>query len=708
MASFSRITTRPLFLTPSAGMTSCVPLAGQLVRLLFGAYLIVVIVAHLAVIPDLFASALQPCEPGSCYGGQISAQTFQRLAENGISPETYALVSTALMLLIPIFAHLLATLVVIQRPTDWLPLFFVLTFAFCSTGASEVRYLVPARFPSLDPWIQYIDVPVFFGFVALALLFPDGRFVPRWSWILLIMPVFDLLTAYRPGWTETAPNWLAQIGIFWWDWSAFLLPVCLLYRWHVTTDALQLRQIKTLFLGQLPLMFANVFWAVVVYLQPGRIAQGGLEAMFVYLSWGLGVTFMLFALFVSVNLDDLFDLQVAFDRTLIYIFLTLMLLGSYLLLVGFISILLPRGNNAVPALLATAVVAIAFAPLRSGLQRWSHRFIFGERDEPYHFLRRFGSQIGQADSEEALTQSILASVQLGLRVPGVSLAIAGSPGLSGSIGKPIGANPEVATVQFGDQKIGALSVARRTPSESFSDQDRMLIHEIARQTGITVHSMLQSDALRQSREQIVNAREEERRRLRRDLHDGIGPSLAALTMQIEHARDLLEHEPARAGVLLDDATEQIRDSIGSIRTIVYDLRPPALDELGLVGAIKIYASRYDGALLIECALPVSLPQLPAALEVAAYRIVQEGLTNVSRHAGASHAWVRLWVGPGELLVVVQDNGMGFLHNSTSGVGLVSMRERTSELGGAFTIESSPHGVTLTAAFPLTRDNGHSQ
>ena len=420
----------------------------------------------------------------------------------------------------------------------------------------------------------------------------------------------------------------------------------------------------------------------------------------------VGVVSMLFALFVSVNLDDLFDLQIAFDRTLIYVVLSVLLFIGYLLTVGLISLVVPSDAGAVAVLIATALVAIAFAPLRSLLQRWGHRLFFGEREEPYRFLRRFGNQIEQADSEEALTQSILASVQMGLRVPGASLAIAGAPRLSGSIGKPIGASPEVASIRYGDQDLGTLSVARRSPGESFGDQDRLLIQEIARQTGITVHTLLQSEALRHSREQIVTAREEERRRLRRDLHDGIGPSLAALTMQIEHARDLLDREPQRAEALLEDAAAQIRDSIGSIRTIVYDLRPPALDELGLAGAIRSYASRFDGsAMHVVCDLPVAFPALPAAVEVAAYRIVQEGLTNISRHAAASEAWVRLAIEPGQLRVVIRDNGIGMAANARSGVGLVSMRERTNELGGSFLLESSDHGVTITCALPLPDSQG---
>ena len=248
-------------------------------RVLFAAYLIVVVIAHLAILADIYASQLTPCDPGSCFNGRINEHAFEQLAQRGVSAESYALVVTALVLLIPIFAHLLAAIVVIQRPTDWLPLFFVLTFAFCSLGASGARYFIADAYPWTSGWIHYIDIPVFFGFTALAVLFPNGRFVPRWSWILLFMPIFDVLTAYRPQWTESVPRLLADLGAFWWQWSPYVLPVCLLYRWRVTTDPLQLRQVKTLFVGQLPLMIAIITMSVLDRTRPELAAEGSLPTL---------------------------------------------------------------------------------------------------------------------------------------------------------------------------------------------------------------------------------------------------------------------------------------------------------------------------------------------------------------------------------------------------------------------------------------------
>jgi signal transduction histidine kinase len=206
--------------------------------------------------------------------------------------------------------------------------------------------------------------------------------------------------------------------------------------------------------------------------------------------------------------------------------------------------------------------------------------------------------------------------------------------------------------------------------------------------------------LQQSREQLVALREEERRRLRRDLHDGLGPALSSVLLKVSAARRLLEPRSQIDSILLE-ARGDIQTTIEDVRRLVYDLRPPTLDELGLTGAIResVVGFEHDG-LLVTVRAPEHLPPLPAAVEVAAYRIIQEALTNVVRHAAAQTCTVELAIHDG-LDVDVTDDGVGLPGRWHLGVGLTSMRERARELGGTCVTERAPGGGTrVRAHLPL--------
>jgi signal transduction histidine kinase len=205
--------------------------------------------------------------------------------------------------------------------------------------------------------------------------------------------------------------------------------------------------------------------------------------------------------------------------------------------------------------------------------------------------------------------------------------------------------------------------------------------------------------LQRSRENLVSAREEERRRLRRDLHDGVGPQLAALMLELETASDLVSdnHE---ASALTEKLSKRAREIVSDVRRSVHALRPPALDELGLVEALREEASKYSPAgMLVSIENPEELSHLPAAVEVACYRIVQEALANVVRHARASHCSIRIRLdeNAAALSVEVEDDGRGIRDEDRAGVGMSSMRERTEELGGWCTVESVVGGGTLVRA-----------
>ena len=250
-------------------------------------------------------------------------------------------------------------------------------------------------------------------------------------------------------------------------------------------------------------------------------------------------------------------------------------------------------------------------------------------------------------------------------------------------------------------------LAPRAPGEAFTPSDRRLLEDLARQAGVAVHAARLTADLRRSRERLVTAREEERRRLRRDLHDGLGPRLAAQTLKVGAARSLYPGDPTAADELLTELEADMDATLNEVRRLVHNLRPPALDQLGLIGALRDVAERYEpgpatGGLSISIRAPEELPSLPAAVEVAAYRIVQEALTNVVRHAHAGSCEIRLSVGD-ELELEITDDGVGLPADHRSGVGLSSMAERAVELGGTCIVEpSSLGGTRVLARLPLPR------
>ena len=205
-----------------------------------------------------------------------------------------------------------------------------------------------------------------------------------------------------------------------------------------------------------------------------------------------------------------------------------------------------------------------------------------------------------------------------------------------------------------------------------------------------------------ARERLVAAREEERRRLRRDLHDGLGPALAGAALKVEAAENLLQIDAEAASRLLGDARAEIQDAVADVRRLVYALRPPALDELGLVGALREQAERLEVGerVRVEVDAPGRLDGLPAAVEVAAYRIALEAMTNVARHADAQACRVRISVN-GVLELEITDDGHGLPSDYRTGVGISSMRERAEELGGTCGIERlDGHGTRVRARLPL--------
>jgi signal transduction histidine kinase len=343
--------------------------------------------------------------------------------------------------------------------------------------------------------------------------------------------------------------------------------------------------------------------------------------------------------------------------------------------------------------------------MREQLQRGVNRLMFGERDDPLVVLSSLSKRLEGASEPEAILPSIVDTVGKALKLPYVAIEINKGQTTSviaeyGNLHKDVERIPLIHQ----SENVGQLMFARRSPHESFSETEYKLLRNIARQTGAAVHAAKLTADLRRSRQQLVTAREEERRRLRRDLHDGLGPTLASLTLKIDTARNKLTSDPNTADRLLVETKEQIQDTLGDIRRLVYDLRPPALDELGLVKAVHSFVDQQNlDTLSVEITEDTDLPDLPAAVEVAAYRIALEGITNIIRHAQASNAQVRLYPQNGSLIVDISDDGIGLPDPIPVGVGITSMRERAEELGGKLVIIPQKPGTLLRASLPCPKE-----
>jgi signal transduction histidine kinase len=405
---------------------------------------------------------------------------------------------------------------------------------------------------------------------------------------------------------------------------------------------------------------------------------------------------------IAILRHRLYDIDLVINRTLVYGALTAAVVGVYLLVVGALGVLLQARGSLVLSLLGVGLVAIVVQPVRDRLQRAVNRLMYGERDDPYAVLSRLGQRLEATFAPEAVLPTIVETVAQALKLPYVAVTLMQDEAYTtvAEHGRVVGELIRLPLTYQGET-VGALIVGQRA-GETFSPADRRLLDDLARQAGVAAHAVRLTANLQRSRERLVTTREEERRRLRRDLHDGLGSQLAALHLRADTLRTMIPHDPAAAEAVVVELRDEIRAAIADIRRLVYELRPPALDELGLAGAMRSLAAQYTSAdgLRVVIDAPEPLPPLPAAVEVAAYRIAQEALTNVVRHARARTCMIRLTLAE-DLRLEIKDDGIGLPSQPHAGVGLRSMRERAAELGGTCAAETAlDGGAQVLVRLPL--------
>jgi signal transduction histidine kinase len=474
------------------------------------------------------------------------------------------------------------------------------------------------------------------------------------------------------------------------------------------------------------------------------------------------------ALFLAIPLSiavallryHLWDLDLVLNRALVYGALTACVIGIYTLVVGALGGALQARGNLLISLLATGLVALLFQPLRQRVQRGVNRLMYGERDEPYTVITRLGQRLEASLPSESLSSTLVESVAHALKLPGVSLwlvedvtrlrlvATYGERQLEGLVVEDSAAVTELRdantplrsaqphnTGAFQDalcalgaeltlplihqgELVGALSLAPRSPGEVFSGADLRLLQGLASQASVAIHAHRLTlalhtslDELRQSRERLIMAQEVERQRVQRDLHDGLGPTLASMRMRLEACLDRAQEIAPDLSADLERVDALVGQATADIRRLVYALRPPVLDQLGLVPALRQHIAQFTRETGILVRFTVRTPlAIPAAAEVAIFRIVQEALLNVHKHAHAALVEVDFSQCAGEVVLDLCDNGVGLRAGGSGtsatdapheGTGLRSMRERADLLGGCLVVEEQTDGgVRVALRLPL--------
>ncbi len=540
------------------------------------------------------------------------------------------------------------------------------------------------------------------GFLLAMLFFPDGRLPsPRWRPVAVVIGsagvAFVLSSGTDPassvidgrlfphlggwdGYPDAATLWTGVSLLNLASLSAVVTSLAVRYR---RGDEVVRRQLLWLLLAGM---------AVVVVVTPVVLLRAGSVLLL------LVVVVVPVAIVTAVLRHHLLDIRLVVSLSVSWAALSAVVGLLYVALVGVLGSVLARSTSAV---IATAVVALAAHPVRVRLQSQVDHLFYGDRSDPSRLFDRVGSRLHAADGLTALASAIAESLRLpfvAIRTDGRELAAVGD------------ASATIHTVPLvrDGARLGELLVGVRRGDRGVTRKDRDLLALIAAPVALAVHATALAEDLRIARARLVSAREEERRRMRRDLHDGLGPLLTGIGFKADAARNYVRAQPEEAVELLSQLRLETGDALEDVRRLVYDLRPPVLDDFGLVEAIRRQADRldrgHDGAPLeVRIDAPTTMRDLPAAVEVAVYRIATEALVNVVRHSTGRTATISIRVDEACLHLTVHDDGDTVGDPWAKGVGLTGMGERAAELGGTLTAGPAAGGSEVTAVLPLDVD-----
>jgi signal transduction histidine kinase len=565
-------------------------------------------------------------------------------------------------------------------------------------GTALAAYASEALWPS---W--------FAGLAAIAFVFPDGHLPsPRWRRFVagaaativgfIVLSMFDhaRLNGDLARFTNPLPELPGPVAalrfVFVLGILVSLIGSALAVRARLKRAAgVERLQLLWLAYAALALPGALLFCWLDAWINDGNIGPltlAGLLTMAVVVPLAIGIGILRYRLF---------DIELAISRTLVYGTLSVCVAALYVGVLTAASAAM--GSRGAAGLLAAGLIAVSIQPLHARLQRRVDRLVYGDRTQPYAALQRLSGKLQETLAPAEVVRTVVESVAEALRLPYVAVELErdGAPHAIVSHGTRGRGRIERRQLTYRGEPEGTLAVEVPATGQ-LGPADSQLLDDLVRHAGVAVQSVRLMEDLQRSRRDLVTAREEERRRLRRDLHDGLGPTLAAMSLRLEVLRD---HVSGTGGEIVDTLGREVQDAIADIRRLVYALRPPVLDEYGLLPALTEQATRLSTAgSAVEVHGPDPMPPLPAAVEVAAYRIALEAMTNAQRHGGGNLCTVTIALNGG-LVVSVADNGVGFAPDTRRGVGLTSMRERAAELGGTLAVDSAAAtGTTVRATLPM--------
>lgn len=671
-----------------------------------------------------YAELRQPCTLAQ----EVCLQTLQLGPANlqGIpSPEAalrfFAAFFTIEQVSIRLILWIIAGLIFWKRRDHWLALlvaFWLLTYAppFAEFAAAQ-------RWPWLFVPITAVQLIGQVSAILFFFVFPNGRFTPQWMrWpaaCFLIFAVFMvLIPKFSTAFNQTIWSGLALALQF-----GFIL-FSQVYRYRRESSLVERLQMKWIIFGIVVsslILIANRLWIGADWDLNQPISTKFYLQMLLFAAHTIIIPI---AIGVAILRYRLFDIDLVLNRTLVFGTLAALVAGTYALVASGVNLLVgSQGLNFLPSLIAASLIALSFLPLYYRLQRWINRLIYGERDEPYQVLARLGQKLESViDSGEAFSLTV-ETVAQALKLPYVAITLQPK--------KPILPQAKIATalysassydvsktqticfpLVYANETIGELLVAPRSSVESLSKVDRHLLNTLAQQISVAAHATLLAEELQSARLQIVDAREETRRRLGSDLHDGIGHQLTGLARKTERIAQQVAHQPAGEdpapiSEALNEITWQLNATILQVRALAHQLHPPELETLGLIEALREQVQTHPG-LSIRVEAPGDLPELPAAVETAAYYIALEALTNIEKHASAKTCLIRFSIEEPSmphlpvLLLEISDDGVGVSNADSGGLGLLSMQGRAAEVGGTCQVTSGTAGATMAAVGTTVR------
>jgi signal transduction histidine kinase len=600
-----------------------------------------------------------------------------------------------------------------EQVLGWMLLAAATVFMLAACLSTWLRFITaitpPVQVAVYAEWLLW-QVPRVV-FVLVPLYFPDGRLPGRWArpfavalaGSILLFEAIDLIgveywhpgaaamrnALYAPGWTASIAWLRSPLDVLVWL-GVVLATLSPLLRWR-RADPVMRRQIAIV----LPV---NVLLLVEEALREAFFWSGWIAAtkLVVAVLWPVAIGYVIVR-------NRFYVLDRTARRVVAGVVPLVLLAAVYGGAAVTMSAALPGEGAVLAAALAVlaALVGLVLRPISGWVSVRVDRLLYGDRAEPYQVARRLAGRLRDGVGPAQVPVAVCQIVVSGLRLPGAALeaTVSGRARRLAVVGD-VGGALEPIDLRHHGQLVGRLLVPPRAGQAHLDEMDRAALEALADMAAPAVSALCLREELEASRARLVSAQEEERRRLRRDVHDGLGPSLAAVRLRLDTAVALLPPGSA-SGSLLADASLQLQEIAAEMRRITENLRPPALERFGLAGALADLVERISSPALPAILDPVAnLPTLDPDVELAAYRITAEALANAVRHSGATTVTVTVAATSDSVRITVTDNGTGIGSVTTGdGVGLRSMADRAADVAGSCEVCSGPGGTTVTAHLP---------